>query len=343
MSKKPKLTEVPGLGAKMEEKLIEAGIKTVLKLSRAKADKLAAKVDGLSEKGAQKLIDEAQKLVPSEPKEAKKPKTKEEKPKKAAPKKPTKKKEAEPEKKPKKKEPKTAKEVTPKKTPAKKKPKAAPKKEKKPEVKEKKEPPKKAEKPKPKEKPAAPVKAEVAAPKPKRKPAKKKPKKKAVAAKKAELKPELLTKQQVIASRVFRLADEKRRRQPSFRHEQAHRWIRVSDSWRKVRGIDSKTREKRKGRVAMPTSGYRKPKAARGIHPSGYIEVQVYRPSELDELNPEMHAVRIGSTVGLRKRQEILKKAETLMLRVLNPGAPETVMEEELFSELDMLDEVEVE
>ena len=318
MSKKPKLTDVPGLGAKMEEKLVEAGVKTVLKLSRAKADKLAAKVDGLSEKGAQKLIDEAQKLVPSKPKEAKKPK---------------------------KKEPKAVEEEKPKKTPAKKKPKVeekkpkvAPKK-KEPEVKEKKERPKKAKKTKPK----ASVKAVVAEPKPKKAPTKKRPKKKSVTVKKTEPKPELLTRQQVIDSRAFRLAAAKRHRQPSFRHEQAHRWIRVSDSWRKVRGIDSKTREKRKGRPAMPNPGYRKPKIIREIHPSGYIEVQIYRPSELDKLNPDVHAVRIGSTVGLKKRQDILKKAETLMLRVLNPGAPETVVEEELFSELDMLDEVDIE
>ena len=320
MSKKPKLTDIPGLGAKMEEKLVEAGVKTVLKLSRAKADKLAAKVDGLSEKGAQKLIDEAQKLVPSEPKETKKPQKKET---------------MAQEKKPKKKEPEAVKEE--------KKPKAAPKKETKPDVKEKKERPKKAEKPKPKVKPKTPVKPVVAEPKPKKAPAKKKPKKKSVTTKKTEPKPERLTRQQVIDSRAFRLAAAKRHRQPSFRHEQAHRWIRVSDSWRKVRGIDSKTREKRKGRPAMPNAGYRKPKIIRGIHPSGYIEVQVYRPSELDELNPDVHAVRIGSTVGLRKRQDIIKKAETLMLRVLNPGAPETVVEEELFSELDMLDEVDIE
>jgi hypothetical protein len=37
----------------------------------------------------------------------------------------------------------------------------------------------------------------------------------------------------------------------------------------------------------------------------------------------------------LRKRQEILKKADAMLLRVLNPGTPEAVGEEELFSELD--------
>ncbi|MHA2206902.1 MAG: helix-hairpin-helix domain-containing protein, partial [Candidatus Thorarchaeota archaeon] len=62
MSKKPKLTDLPGVGAKMEEKLREAGIKTVVGMAKAKADKLAAKVEGLSEVGAAKLIDAAEDL-----------------------------------------------------------------------------------------------------------------------------------------------------------------------------------------------------------------------------------------------------------------------------------------
>ncbi|MGD2073046.1 MAG: 50S ribosomal protein L32e, partial [Candidatus Thorarchaeota archaeon] len=340
------------------EKLEETGIKTVEKLSEMKVDELTKMVDGIGETTAQQYIDAAIKLVPSKPKPKKKKAKKPKKPK------------------PKAKEkklkltdidglgPKTvekleetgiktveklsemkvdeltkmvdgigettaqqyidaAVELVPKKPKLEARPK--PKKPKKPETKVKEKKPKKAK------------------PKPKKKRAKRKPKKKKKLPKRVEPKSELLTREQILASRIFRVAKAKKRKQPSFRHEQNHRWMRVSKSWRKVRGIDSKTREKRKGRPAMPNVGYRKPKAIRGIHPSGYIEKMVYRPSELEDLDPEVHAVRIGSTVGLRKRQDILKKAETMMLRVLNPGAPETVMEEDLFSELDMLDEVEVE
>ncbi len=283
MSKKPKLVDLPGLGPKMEEKLVEAGIKTVLNLSRAKADKLAAKVDGLSEAGAAKLIATAQEaLGASEP--AKKTPAKETKPEKAEPK-PAKPK---------------AKKKEPAKSPAK--PKA------------KEEKPKKA-KPKPKAKKKAPEK----------KPTKKKA-------------PEPAARETRVDMRLLRIAKKKRRRQPKFRHEQAHRWIRVSDSWRKLRGIDSATREKRKGRIAMVSSGYRKPRAVRGLHPSLYHEVLVYRPADLEGLDPDVHAVRIGGSVGLRNRQEIIKRAETMLLRILNPGVPEVLEEDELFSELDDLE-----
>ncbi|MFW9845200.1 MAG: 50S ribosomal protein L32e [Candidatus Thorarchaeota archaeon] len=282
MSKKPTLTDVPGLGPKMEEKLREAGFKTVAKLSKASADKLAAKVDGLSESGAAKLIAAAQKMEspvaaekPKKPKTDKSKKPAAEKPKKAA-------------KKPKAEKPKKAK--------------------------------KKAEEDKPKKKVT------------KKKPA---PKKKKV--KKAEPKV-ILPRDKLIDQRLLKIANTKRSRQPKFRHEQAHRWKRVSDSWRKVRGIDSATREKRKGRIAMVSSGYRKPKAVRGLHPSRYIEVYVEKPADIEGLDPDIHAVRIGSTVGLRKRQEIIKRADSVLLRVLNPGAPETIEEEDLFTDLEDLE-----
>ncbi|MHA2301324.1 MAG: 50S ribosomal protein L32e [Candidatus Thorarchaeota archaeon] len=263
MSKKPTLSDVPGLGPKMEEKLREAGVKTVAKLSKSVPEKLAAKVDGLSEAGAAKLIEAAQKMVspPSEkPKKA---------PKKAA---------AEPKRK----------KVVKKKADEKVKPK---------------------------------------------KPTKKKPK-----AKKKKEPKMVLPRDALIDQRLLRIAKAKKKKQPKFRHEQAHRWTRVSNSWRKVRGIDSATREKRKGRIAMVSAGYRKPKAVRGLHPSRFIEVYVHRPADIEGLDPDIHAIRIGSTVGLRKRQEIIQKADAMLLRVLNPGAPESVGEEDLFTDLDDLE-----
>lgn len=150
---------------------------------------------------------------------------------------------------------------------------------------------------------------------------------------KTELRPH--AREGIVDSRLFRIAQKKKHHLPEFRRENAHRWIRLSDSWRNVRGNDSYTRQKRKGRIAMVSAGYRTPKLIRDIHPSMHLEVPVHNVEQLKGLDPKIHAVRIGGTVGARKRQEILKKAETMLLRVLNPGVPESVREEELFSELD--------
>jgi len=154
--------------------------------------------------------------------------------------------------------------------------------------------------------------------------------------------PEIGTEPEV-DERIWRIAKKKKQRKPKFRHNQAHRWKRVDDSWRRVRGIDSDIREKKKGHIKMPSAGFRTPKEVRGLHPSGYEEVLVHRPADLEGLDPTRQAVRIGGTVGERKRQNIIQKADTMMLRVLNPGVEEAIIEEELFEELEGLEDIEVE
>ncbi|MFW9960184.1 MAG: 50S ribosomal protein L32e [Candidatus Thorarchaeota archaeon] len=295
MSKKPELKDLPGLGPKLEEKLVEAGIKTVLNLSRAKADKLAEKVDGLSVSRAEALIAAAQETLQSKPAP-----TKEAKLKKSAVKETARAKKSEVEPAPKKKVEAEAK--APKKKVA---VKEAPKKE-------------AEEKPKPSKKTTKVTKV--------------KPKKKAV----KKEKPEVPVRFKNVDQRLVRIARERKLRMPKFHAENAHRWTRISRRWRKIRGIDSYTRQKKKGRLTMVSTGYRTPKAIRHLHPSMYIEVPVYRPSDLESLDPDIHAIRIAATVGGRKRQVILEEADTKLLRVLNPGTTEEVGEEELFTDLDL-------
>jgi large subunit ribosomal protein L32e len=54
------------------------------------------------------------------------------------------------------------------------------------------------------------------------------------------------------------------------------------------------------------------------LHPSGFEEVFVHKPSDLEGIDPERQAVRIGSRVGNRKRTQIHDRADDLGLRVLN-------------------------
>jgi len=91
-------------------------------------------------------------------------------------------------------------------------------------------------------------------------------------------------------------------------------------SWRKARGTHSKQREDRKHAPAQVKIGYRGPKQARGLHPSGFEDVLVHNPHDLDELDPDTQAARIGSSVGGRKREQILEKAQNEGIHVLNPG-----------------------
>lgn len=95
---------------------------------------------------------------------------------------------------------------------------------------------------------------------------------------------------------------------------------RLGEKWRKPRGRDSKLRVRKRGKGKMVTIGYRGPRDMRGFHPSGFAEVMINNVNGLDKVNASKQAVRIASSVGRRGREQILKKAEELKIKVLNPG-----------------------
>ena len=69
----------------------------------------------------------------------------------------------------------------------------------------------------------------------------------------------------------------------------------------------------------MPSVGYGAPRQLRFLHPSGFKEVLVSSLKDLEKVDPKTEAIKIAHTVGKKKRQEILKKAEELKIKVLNP------------------------
>tara|TARA_B100001113_G_scaffold52106_1_gene38139 strand:+ start:547 stop:1227 length:681 start_codon:yes stop_codon:yes gene_type:complete len=106
---------------------------------------------------------------------------------------------------------------------------------------------------------------------------------------------------------------------PKFRRQEWFRYFRLARTgWRKPKGYQSKQRLNMKYRTPMVRIGHRKIASVRGLHPSGFEEVLVNTISELDGLDPERQAVRIGSKVGNRKRSVIHDRADQLGLRVLN-------------------------
>ena len=119
------------------------------------------------------------------------------------------------------------------------------------------------------------------------------------------------------ANLVTRAAQMKK--QPKFRRQEWYRYYRLSRTgWRKPKGMQSKQRLNMKYRTPMARVGYRKISAVRGLHSSGFEDVLVNQPSDLDGLDPERQAVRVGASVGNRKRTKIHDRADDLGLRVLN-------------------------
>jgi len=120
--------------------------------------------------------------------------------------------------------------------------------------------------------------------------------------------------------RLLELRKKNNKKRPSFRRVESWRLKRVKDSWRKARGIDSKTRRKTKTGVKSPTVGYRNPKKVRGLHPSGYEEVRIFNKNDLVGLNNKKHAIRISGKLGAKKRISLIDYVQNRGFKVLNVG-----------------------
>ncbi len=108
--------------------------------------------------------------------------------------------------------------------------------------------------------------------------------------------------------RALRLRDEKSRHRPAFLRFGWHRYKRIGTEWRAPRGMSSKQRRHFVRHPPLVSIGYRGPKAARGLHPSGFREVLVHNVPELEGVDPATEAVRIAHGVGTRKRLAIQER-----------------------------------
>lgn len=107
-------------------------------------------------------------------------------------------------------------------------------------------------------------------------------------------------------------------RRPAFKRQEWFRYSKLGEMWRKPKGIHSKMKRGLKRRPPMVEVGYRGPADVRGLHPSGFEEVLVYNVDGLEAIDPKKQAVRIGGTVGTKKRMAIEDRADELGIRVLN-------------------------
>jgi large subunit ribosomal protein L32e len=118
--------------------------------------------------------------------------------------------------------------------------------------------------------------------------------------------------------RLMRLKLKMKQKRPEFKRQDSHRTARIGTSLRRPFGKHSGMRIGLKHRAAVVKIGYRCPALVRNLHPSGLEDVLVNNVKEISALNPETQAARIASTVGKRKRIEMIKKANELNIRILN-------------------------
>lgn len=108
-------------------------------------------------------------------------------------------------------------------------------------------------------------------------------------------------------------------RRPEFLRQEWHRRKRLQRvRWRRPQGDHSKMRQHYGYRPNVVSIGYRSPRGARYLHPSGFREVLVWNVADLERIDPETEAARVAHQVGMRKRQQIEERADELGIRILN-------------------------
>ena len=125
-------------------------------------------------------------------------------------------------------------------------------------------------------------------------------------------------KKQSPSRKALQVRARARNKKPEFLRAESWKYDRFSIAWRKPRGLDNKIRRKIKGWPPGPSMGYKGPKIARYLHPSGYHEVIVFNEADLADLDTTIEAARIAHTVGKRKRALIIAKAKELNVKILN-------------------------
>jgi len=110
-----------------------------------------------------------------------------------------------------------------------------------------------------------------------------------------------------------------KKRKPTFiRRQGIRQFSKLKKSgWRAPKGMGNKQRRGRKGQPIKPTTGFGSPKEVRGLNRNGLLEVLVFNVADLENISKGQIAV-IGSTVGAKKKLEILNFAKSKKLLISN-------------------------
>ncbi|MEM4637588.1 MAG: 50S ribosomal protein L32e [Candidatus Woesearchaeota archaeon] len=117
-------------------------------------------------------------------------------------------------------------------------------------------------------------------------------------------------------------------KKPVFVQQDYHKKKRLSKKWKRPTGLQSKMRHQFKGYRRRVKQGWRSPVEVRGYHGKGLEFVIINNVSELNKVKDK--AIILSSTLGLRKKIQILEKAKELGLTVINNDIEKTSKKLEL-------------
>jgi large subunit ribosomal protein L32e len=146
--------------------------------------------------------------------------------------------------------------------------------------------------------------------------------------------------------RLQRIRKNLKRKRPNFRRVESWRYTRVPERWRRARGFDSKTREKKGGWPISPKIGFRSPKDVRYTLPSGKEEVLINSIVDLALIDSKRQSGRISAKVGRKKKEKIITEAELLNIYIVNPISAKIDLgdlDKELEIDEELLDDLAIE
>jgi large subunit ribosomal protein L32e len=113
------------------------------------------------------------------------------------------------------------------------------------------------------------------------------------------------------------IKNEMKKKKPDFVRTDSNK-KRFKNKWRKPRGLHNKRRLKKKGHQKNPSIGYKSPTLVRGLHKSGLELIQVSNIQDLSKIKGENQAALLSSTLGNRKRLQILEICKKENIQVFN-------------------------
>merc|ERR1712000_213757 len=115
----------------------------------------------------------------------------------------------------------------------------------------------------------------------------------------------------------------------TFKRHQSDRYVKVTESWRKPKGIDNRLCRKFRGMTRMPKIGYGSNSQTKHVLQNGFKKFRVFNTSDLELLlmHNRTYAAQIAHNVSSAKRRAIVDRAAQLNIKVLNGNA--RVREEE--------------
>jgi len=119
--------------------------------------------------------------------------------------------------------------------------------------------------------------------------------------------------------------NKKKKIKPKFIRQDAHKKKKIKRKWIRPKGHHSKMRNKFKGYRKSPSSGYRSGRLVSGLNKHGLKLVLINNLNDLAKINDSNNdnknyetGIIIASSVGIKKKIEILKKCKELKLKVIN-------------------------